>query len=149
MAHPLLTALALLPLLGSTLTCASEAKAAWLPGSYELVGTRDAGILLIHRTSPREITFSINVVHCMHECGSDSAVNHIASLEQAVARLSGSSATYGGTASRPGPKTTCTVTLSQRSKQAIRVRQEGECEEFGQGVGVHGEYRLSKSGALP
>jgi hypothetical protein len=142
-----LAALALLQLLGSTSTLASEQQAAFILGSYELVRTGSVGGLVLHHASSTEIVFSINVVSCMHSCETEAVVNHIASLERVVAHLRGSSAVYSESLAGTEPVSApCTITLIRRSDRVL-VKQDRECSAFGQGMSVHGEYRRKNSRA--
>lgn len=116
----------------------------WTDGVYKLVSNNlTAGTLVIHRSSLKTVEFSIEVVHCMHSCGSDNAVNHLAVIDRGVASTIGVRASY----SMPSDEATvCILKLRRESGSSVLVTQDNVCSGFGQGMSVAGRYQLAKRG---
>lgn len=125
-----------------------EMKAVWRTGSYHLIGEKwDSGILTINSSIPGSSIFSIEATNCLSDCGTDSSLSHIGSIEKGIIQIKGSSGQYQDTGeneeSRAPGLGTCILHFSRHPNDLIVVKQAGECWWFGQGVSVAGRYKLN------
>jgi hypothetical protein len=119
----------------------------WQNGDYQLVRANGrTGTLTIHSASRHQATFSMDVTACMHSCGTDAAVNHVAGIERGMIEVRGSRGVFAASGPDENSKSpdlgVCKLAFVRRSTNTISVVQSGECWWFGQGVDVSGTYGL-------